>query len=235
MLERSDTMKVIVVSSGKGGVGKTTISMKIAYELKERGHNVGLMDVDIDTPNLAEFIGQRPEFGVDSTVNPVIVDGIEMASIGFMIDDSMCVTWDGERRSSVIDDLFNGIAWTCDVLVVDTPPGTTEEMKHIISNYTPDGVVVVTTLHPASITDVKRTLTLMKMLNANVLGVVNNMSYLECPCCNAPINIFGTDFPLEIMGVGMIASIPFDNGCEDQTRVMKTEMSVLCDTVEGVL
>lgn len=207
-------MRIIVVSSGKGGVGKTTVAIKLAYELNRRGHKTGLLDVDIDTPNLSEFIGERPQFDVGEMVNPVIIDGIEMASIGFMIDDSMCVTWDGAHRIEMIDELIQNVDWECDVLVIDTPPGTTEEMKHIIANYDPNGVVVVTTPHEASLVDVRRTLTLMKLLNARVVGVVVNMSGMVCHHCGNVLPLFShtrdeRELSKELKGAKIISSLPY--------------------------
>ena len=205
-------MKLVVVSSGKGGVGKTTVSIMVARELKKRGVKVGLLDVDIDTPNLTEFIsndGERHEFEVDQRVKPVVVDGIEMASIGFMVDDKMCIAWDGDVRASTIDDLMFGVEWTCDVLVVDTPPGTSEELKHLISAYKPECVLVITTLHEASITDIRRTITLLKLLDANITGIVTNMSIFECASCGESTYLFG-DKPLtHIDDVEVIAELPF--------------------------
>lgn len=202
-------MKLVVVSSGKGGVGKTTVSLMVARELKRRGVNVGLIDVDIDTPNLVEFIGKQCEFEVGEHVKPVVVDGIEMASIGFMVDNKMCISWDGNVRASTIDDLMFGVDWTCDVLVVDTPPGTSEELKHLITSYQPECVLVITTLHPASLTDVRRTITLLNLLKANIAGIVVNMSTFTCPHCHELTSLFGDTILTELAGVEVITSLPF--------------------------
>ncbi len=207
-------MKMIVVSSGKGGVGKSTVSIMTAYALKSMGYDVGLLDIDIDTPNLAEFIGERPSYVVDDMVNPIIVDDIEMASVSFMVNDSDCVTWNGENRVRMIDDMMSGIRWSCDVLVVDTPPGTSEEMSHIITKYQPDGVLIITTPHESSITDVRRTVTLMKMLKANIIGAVINMDGYACPHCGEISKMFDNDLTsVDIqatLGIPVIASIPYE-------------------------
>jgi Mrp family chromosome partitioning ATPase len=226
--------KLVVISSGKGGVGKTTVSLMVARELKKRGVNVGLLDVDIDTPNLTEFIGngERYEFKVEDHVKPVVIEGIEMASIGFMVDNQMCITWDGDVRASTIDDLMFGVDWTCDVLVIDTPPGTSEELKHLISSYQPECVLVITTLHEASITDIRRTITLLKILDANITGIVSNMSTLACPSCDESIHLFGDGNGVltSLCDVDVIAELPFVLPGNNDTRT-EDEMSKIGDCV----
>lgn len=179
-------MKKILVMSGKGGVGKSTISVAITKGLALRGYKVGVLDIDIDTPNLPEFMGitDRDVELSDSGIMPKFVDGIEMMSVGFMADNSLAIMWDGNRRTMVIDQMINKVDWTCEVLIIDSPPGTTEEVMTVIKKFKPDGIVIVSTDESATISDVKRTLAMIKILESSnkILGVIKNGSYINCMC-----------------------------------------------------
>lgn len=186
-------MKKILVCSGKGGVGKTTISVAITRGLALRGYKVGILDIDIDTPNLPEFMGimERDVELSDFGIMPKYIDGIEMMSVGFMADNDLAIMWGGNRRTMVIDQMINKVDWNCDVLIIDSPPGTTEEVTSVIKKFKPDGIVIVSTDEKATISDVKRTLAMIDILEARkkVLGVVKNGTYIICPKCNETIRL----------------------------------------------
>lgn len=186
-------MKKILVCSGKGGVGKTTISVAITRGLALRGYKVGILDIDIDTPNLPEFMGitERDVELSDSGIMPKYVDGIEMMSVGFMADNDLAIMWGGNRRTMVIDQMINKVDWNCEVLVIDSPPGTTEEVTSVIKKFKPDGIVIVSTDEKATISDVKRTLAMIDILDSRkkVLGIVKNGTYILCPKCNDEIRL----------------------------------------------
>ena len=179
-------MKKILVCSGKGGSGKTTISVAITRALASRGYKVGILDIDIDTPNLPEFIGitERDVELSDTGILPKYVDDIEMMSVGFMADTDLAIMWGGDRRSMVIDQMMTKVDWSCEVLIIDSPPGTTEEVMTVIKKYKPDGIVIVSTDEKATISDVKRTLAMIKLLESSkkILGVVKNGAYIICEC-----------------------------------------------------
>lgn len=179
-------MKKILVCSGKGGVGKTTISVAITKRLAMGGYKVGILDVDIDTPNLPEFMGisERDVELSDTGIMPKYVDGIEMMSVGFMADSNLAIMWTGDRRTMVIDQMINKVDWTCEVLIIDSPPGTTEEVMSVIKKFKPDGIIIVSTDEKATISDVKRTLAMIKLLESSkkIIGIVMNGTYIMCNC-----------------------------------------------------
>lgn len=179
-------MKKILICSGKGGSGKTTISVAITKALAARGYKVGILDIDIDTPNLPEFMGvtDRDVELSDSGIMPKYVEEIELMSVGFMADNDLAIMWDGNRRTMVIDQMINKVDWTCEVLLIDSPPGTTEEVMTVIKKYKPDGIVIVSTDEKATISDVKRTLAMIRILESSkkILGIVKNGAYINCVC-----------------------------------------------------
>ncbi len=186
-------MKKILVMSGKGGVGKSTISVAITKALALRGYKVGILDIDIDTPNIPEFMGinERDVDLSDTGILPKYIDGIEMMSVGFMADNSLAIMWGGDRRSMVIDQMITKVDWACEVLIIDSPPGTTEEVMTVIKKFKPDGIIIVSTDEKATISDVKRTLAMIKLLESSnkILGVVKNGSYIICPKCNEELRL----------------------------------------------
>lgn len=179
-------MKKILVCSGKGGVGKSTISVAITKCLALRGYKVGILDIDVDTPNLPEFMGitERDVELSDTGIMPKFIDGIEMMSVGFMADNDLAIMWSGDRRTMIIDQMITKVDWTSEVLIIDSPPGTTEEVMTVIKNYKPDGIVIVSTDEKATISDVKRTLAMIRILESSkkILGIVLNGTYILCAC-----------------------------------------------------
>lgn len=186
-------MKKILVCSGKGGSGKSTISVAITKALAARGYKVGILDVDIDCPNLPEFMGitDRDVELSDSGILPKYVDNIEMMSVGFMAENDLAIMWSSDRRSMAIDQMMSKIDWTCEVLIIDSPPGTTDEVTTIIKKYKPDGIIIVSTDEKATISDVKRTLAMIRLLESSkkILGVVKNSVCIICPKCNEELRL----------------------------------------------
>lgn len=225
-------MKIIAVCSGKGGVGKTTISVELAKALSKRGHKVGLLDIDIDTPNVNEFMDINDVFEANEQIEPIIKDGIEVASVGFMLDSDTVVLWDGNKRSMLIEQFMEHVNWTCDVLVVDTPPGTNDEIVTLLTSFTPDSVLLVTTGHRASLADVRRSMKLLSMSKINVIGVVNNMSSIVCSDCGCVMQLYDsiTD---EVIAPLVIADIPFIESAHDYDE-HEEFVKVIC-AVEEVL
>ncbi len=207
-------MKRILVCSGKGGVGKTTLAIGIAKEIQKQGRKVGILDIDIDTPNIPEFMNiDRKVKLSDAGIEPRLVDDIEIMSIGLLIDTSIAVMWDGSRRSMAIEQLMNKVNWTCDVLIIDSPPGTTEEVMTIIKNFTPEAIFLVTTGHKASISDIERTLTMIDVLDARkkFKGIIMNMSHILCAECGHKTKLFD-DGDLEHLEDEILTKIPY---CDD--------------------
>lgn len=181
-----NNMKKILVMSAKGGVGKTTISVAITRALASRGYEVGILDVDVDTPNVPEHMNvlDRDVELSDLGIMPKIVDGIEMMSVGFMATNDLAIMWTGERRVMAIDQMITKVDWNCEVLIIDSPPGTTEEVMTVIKKFKPDGIIIVSTDEKGTISDVKRTLAMIRILESSkkVLGIVKNGTYITCGC-----------------------------------------------------
>ncbi len=226
-------MKKVLITSGKGGVGKTTIAIAIAKLLAKSGFKVGILDVDIDCPNVPEFTGIEDrdlDLSENGIIPKVTEDGIEIMSVGFMADTSLAIMWNGERRSMAIDQMINKVDWTCDVLVIDSPPGTTEELMTVISKFSPDVIVIVTTNHKASVADVKRTLAMIKLLNAEskVVGIIKNMTYILCPRCDEKIPLFDGDNDEEINKM-VIAELPLIQNNEKLDEYLEDVIIIVSD------
>lgn len=205
-------MKKILVTSGKGGVGKSTITVNLARILSRSGFRVGILDIDIDCPNIPEFMGceERNLELTDDGIKPKVVDEIEVMSLGFMADTDLAIMWDGERRSMAVEQMLNRVDWTCDVLLIDSPPGTTDEVMTMITKFDPDVIVIVTTNHKASIADVKRTISMIKLLKSEdkILGIVRNLDHMRCPECDTIIPLFKGNIDAEIDEL-TIAQVPY--------------------------
>jgi ATP-binding protein involved in chromosome partitioning len=180
--------KIIVVASGKGGVGKSTVSAGIAMKLASEGYSVGLLDADIygpSVPLLFNMKGKRPfvvEKDGKSYLVPFISFGIKLMSIGFLVDDSQPIIWRGPKASSGLSQLINDTLWgDLDYLIIDTPPGTGDIHITLLQNFNADGVVFVTTPQAMAMEDVEKAISMYKneTIGIPVLGVVENMSWFS--------------------------------------------------------
>jgi Mrp family chromosome partitioning ATPase len=186
----------IVVFSGKGGVGKTTVAVNLAYALVQNGAKVGLLDADITGPNVPKMAGIEGFPGVDGksrTIVPQIKDGLQVMSIAPMIPQDAPVIWRGPLRSGAITQFLSDVIWgELDFLLADLPPGTGDEVLTAAQRMQPQMAVVVTTPQEVSLMDCRRAVNLAKKLNIPIVGVVENMSGLVCPHCDKEIEIFGS-------------------------------------------
>jgi ATP-binding protein involved in chromosome partitioning len=175
----------VIVASGKGGVGKTTVSSDIARTARDMGYSVGLIDADISTPNSPQVIGGE---GVDlegqrlsnhDSLVPPVIDGIQVISQGVVLPDDVPVLRDGGWRAEAVADYIEFVEWQeqTDVLVIDTPPGTGEELQVVTSAAEPDHAYVVTTPHPSSVRDAEKTHQFFTQAEVPHSGVLN-MAYM---------------------------------------------------------
>jgi len=217
-------MRRILICSGKGGVGKTTISVAIAKELSTRGHFVALVDADIDTPNVPEFMGINYKVGTGEKIKPVVSGNLEIISLGFIINDVDFVSWSGEKRGMAVQQLVEMVDWNSNTefMVIDSAPGTSDEIQYIINAFHPDNVFVISTPHPASVSDVKRTISMLNKNESVIDGIIMNMTKMICPDCGAVV--YSPEVPSEISGVSIIQSIDYSTDAVDVTK--------LCDLVE---
>jgi ATP-binding protein involved in chromosome partitioning len=188
---------VVAVASGKGGVGKSTVSTNLAIALSQSGARVGLVDADIYGPNIPLMMGlhQKPELYGDENgqILPVLKHGIKLMSIGFFIgDDDNPVIWRGPMVHGAINQFLKDVEWgELDYLVVDLPPGTGDAPLSLSQLVPIAGVVVVTTPQDVALQDVKKGVAMFEKLNVPIVGVIENMSYCACPHCGEITEIFG--------------------------------------------
>ncbi|RKZ29107.1 ATP-binding protein [bacterium] len=188
----------ILVLSGKGGVGKSTVAVNLAYGFAHLGHKVGLLDIDIHGPSIGKMAGieGQPLVGrKDSTIEPVIKDGIKIVTMASLLPpEDTPVIWRGPMKMKAIDQFLSEINWgELDILVIDSPPGTGDEPLSIIQRLPEmDGAVIVSTPQDVALSDARRTVNFSKTLKIPVLGIIENMSGFICPHCGKRTDIFKT-------------------------------------------
>lgn len=209
----------ILVLSGKGGVGKSTVAVNISVLLALQGKKVGLLDIDIHGPNVPKMLGVegRHVSGVENSLNPYeYMPNLKLMSIAFLLPESdSAVIWRGPLKMHMIEQFLRDVNWgELDYLVVDAPPGTGDEPLSICQLVPDaDGAVIVTTPQEVSVLDVRKCITFCRQVNTPVLGVVENMSGFTCPHCGKNVDLFksgGGEKMAKEMGVTFLGSIPID-------------------------
>jgi ATP-binding protein involved in chromosome partitioning len=184
---------VIAVGAGKGGVGKTTVSVNLAVALSKCGAKVGVLDADIYGPNVPIMLGLQAELKTDGKrIRPAEKYGLQIVSMGFLTQDDSPVIWRGPMLHSAIQQFCREVAWTdLDYLVVDMPPGTGDVALSLSQTVPAAGAIVVTTPQQVSLADSRRAVRMYQKLNIPTLGLVENMSFYECTNCHHHADIFG--------------------------------------------
>ena len=186
--------RIIAVSSGKGGVGKSTVAVNLAVALAASGARVGLMDADIYGPNLPRVMGVSgaPPV-VKEKIMPLEAHGVKLISLGMMIEPDQPAIWRGPIVMKIINQFLQDVAWgTLDYLVVDMPPGTGDAQLSLVQATQVDGAIIVTTPQEVSVGDALRGVKMFQRVGVPVLGIVENMSWFECPHCGKPTALFGS-------------------------------------------
>ena len=205
---------VIAVASGKGGVGKSTTALNLALGLRDLGLRVGLLDADIYGPSVPRLTGirEKPQLNDDKKMIPIVRFGLAIMSIGFLVEEDTAMIWRGPMVMSAITQMLRDVAWgTLDVLVVDMPPGTGDAQLTLAQNVPLKGAVIISTPQDLSLIDARRGLAMFKKVNVPVLGIVENMSYFQCPHCGTKSDIFGhggARHEAERLGVPFLGEIP---------------------------
>ena len=186
--------RIIAISSGKGGVGKSTVAVNLAVALARSGARVGLMDADIYGPNIPRMMGVSgaPPV-VREKIVPLEAHGVKLISLGMMIDPDQPAIWRGPIVMKIINQFLQDVAWgQLDYLIVDMPPGTGDAQLSLVQATQVDGAIIVTTPQEVSVGDALRGVKMFQRVGVPVLGIVENMSWFECPHCGKPSALFGS-------------------------------------------
>lgn len=197
--EQPAIKKIIAVASGKGGVGKSTVAVNLALALRRTGLSTGLLDADIYGPSLPRMLGvrdQKPAVGGNKKLIPVSTYGLKVMSMGFMVDETAPVIWRGPMIQSAIRQFLEDVDWSdhgnpLDVLVVDMPPGTGDAQLTLVQKVPLAGAIIVSTPQDIALIDARKGLEMFRQTNVPILGIIENMSYFNCPHCGGVSEIFG--------------------------------------------
>ena len=186
--------RIIAISSGKGGVGKSTVSVNLAVALAQQGLRVGLMDADVYGPNIPMMMGvNSPPPVVGDRIQTLNAHGVKLMSLGFLIERDQPAIWRGPIVMKIVTQFLRDVDWgTLDYLLVDMPPGTGDAQLSLVQATHVDGAVIVTTPQDVSTGDALRGAKMFERVNVPVLGIVENMSYLLCAHCGKPTPLFGS-------------------------------------------
>ncbi|MCD6379468.1 Mrp/NBP35 family ATP-binding protein [bacterium] len=218
--ERMSTIKhKVMVLSGKGGVGKSTVAVNLAVSLASAGEKVGLLDIDIHGPSVPKLLGVEGTQlqGSEGAIEPLkIGNNLSVMSIAFLLRQSDdAVIWRGPLKYKMIKQFLSDVHWgELDYLIVDSPPGTGDEPLSIVQLMgKADGAIIVTTPQSLAIVDVRKCVSFCRKLNLPVLGVVENMSWFVCPKCGERTEIFktgGGEAMASDMNIPLLGSLPID-------------------------
>ena len=228
------TLKVITVVSGKGGVGKSTISALIALKLSSLGYDVGLLDADITAPNLLFMFRSTQQMKPHELIEPVHINPhLKLASVGALtsrFDKPILLI--GKTKVEIINQFVNTVNWGhLDYLIIDTPPGTSDEILTIFSLFKHAKYVIVTTPRLTDLQDALRMKNLLNLYNFSILGMVINSSYVTCPKCGKKIYL-GNQDDLKSLDTNILFEIPFDpstNG--DVNKIFEKYSSLINEEV----
>jgi ATP-binding protein involved in chromosome partitioning len=205
---------IIAVGSGKGGVGKSTVSANLAVALGRMGKKVGLVDADIYGPSQPRIMGQsaRPEL-VDQMIVPLPAHGVRMLSIGQLIEPGTAVAWRGPMTASALSSLMEGDWGDCELLIVDLPPGTGDVQMTLIQKWKPAGALIVSTPQDLALIDATRAIDMFRKMDVKVIGLVENMAGYACPHCGEvsdPFGSGGAEAAARVMDIPFLGRIPLE-------------------------
>ena len=208
--------RILAIGSGKGGVGKSTVSSNLAVALAREGRRVGLLDADIYGPSQPRMMGvsKRPASPDGKTIIPLHAHGVTMMSIGLMVDPDKAVVWRGPMLMGALQQMLGQVQWgELDVLIVDLPPGTGDVQLTLCQKTQLTGAVVVSTPQDVALLDARKALDMFNNLNTPVLGLIENMSTFHCPNCGHETQIFGhggVAAEAAKIGVPFLGALPID-------------------------
>jgi ATP-binding protein involved in chromosome partitioning len=208
----------LIVLSGKGGVGKTSVSVNLAIALSEKGFNVGIMDVDLHGPDVPRMLGLKGllDLSKNQKLNPMSysknLKAVSIESLSANKDDA--IIWRGPLKYSAIRQFIGEVEWgELDYLIIDSPPGTGDEPLTVAQTIPDAKAIIVTTPQEVSLSDVRKSISFCKVLKMEILGLIENMSGLSCPRCHEMIDLFGSgggEKTALAAGIRFLGKIPFD-------------------------
>ena len=213
---KANVKKVIAVVSGKGGVGKSTVTASLAVAMNRTGKRVGILDADITGPSIPTAFGVAGCMGTDDGILPAVTGtGIQVMSINLLLPSTTDpVVWRGPVIAGAVKQFWTDVIWEdVDYLFVDMPPGTGDVPLTVFQSLPVDGIVIVTSPQDLVSMIVTKAVKMANMMNIPVLGFVENYSYLECPDCGKKIHVFGEshlDAVAEELGIPVLARLPID-------------------------
>ncbi len=229
--------KTIVIGSGKGGVGKSTVAANLAVALQKGGHKVGLLDADLYGPSLPRImgaLGQRPEMTEDQKILPLVRYGLKLMSMGFLIEENAAVVWRGPMLFKAIHQFLRDVQWgELDYLLVDLPPGTGDIPLSMAQKVPVDGAIVVCTPQNMALTDAKKAVDMFLKINIPILGVVENMASFTPPGQSEALSLFprgDLHTFLETQKISQLAELPFTQGvalsCEAGVPAVESDPNI---------
>ena len=243
-LEKKRNENLIAVVSGKGGVGKSSITAILASELKRSGHNVGILDADVTGPSIAKIFGvtKRLIKGKNGIIPAETESGLKLISVNLMLDNpEMPTIWRGPIINNLIRQLYTDVDWgDIDYLLIDLPPGTGDAPLTVFQSLPLSGIVLVSTPQDLSRMIVSKSANMAKMLKISVLGLIENMSYLNCKHCGEKNFILGESRSEEFaerLGTELIARLPFETDIAelcDAGKIEEYQNKEISNTVEKI-
>jgi len=207
---------IIAVASGKGGVGKSTTTVNLALALRSQGLKVGLLDADIYGPSIPRMLGisGQPSSSDGEHLDPMEGHGIKCMSMGFLVEEETPIIWRGPMTQTALMQMMRDIAWgELDVMMIDMPPGTGDVQLTMAQQVPLTGAVIVSTPQDIALLDARKGLNMFRQVDVPVLGIVENMSYFECPHCGKRTDVFshgGAKEEAELLQVDFLGEIPLD-------------------------
>ncbi|GHA52291.1 iron-sulfur cluster carrier protein [Amylibacter ulvae] len=208
--------RILAIASGKGGVGKSTVSSNLAVALAKQGRRVGLLDADIHGPSQPRMMGvsKRPASPDGKTIIPLQAHGVTMMSLGLMLDEDQAVIWRGPMLMGALQQMLGQVEWgELDVLIIDLPPGTGDVQLTLAQKSKVTGAVIVSTPQDVALLDARKAMNMFNQLKTPIVGMIENMSHYVCPDCGKEAHIFGhggARAEAEKQGLPFLGEIPLD-------------------------